>query len=125
MTARKTKAKTQAARANKGKPELGRILDFPHAMEAFANVCTAGDVKYTRITGKPARYNWRMGFPLSELVNSAMRHMMKVHNAVDLDDETKCYHMAEAMWNCAAFIETLERHGKQFDDRDVEGGLKS
>lgn len=115
----------QAARDNTGKPQLGRVLDFPHAMAAFANVCQAGDEKYTAITGADARYNWRRGFPLSKLVDSTMRHLTEAHNAVDIDEETACLHVAQAMWNCAAFIETQKRHGEEFDDRDFEGGLAS
>lgn len=103
--------KEQAMRFNGGKPQLSYILDFPNAMQAFVDVCMQGAEKYER-------HNWKKGMPVSEIMDSLLRHAMRFNLGEDYDKESGKLHVAHMMWNCAALIETLARHRAEFDDRD-------
>ena len=64
------------------------------ALLEIAQIYEAGSRKYTP-------HNWRLGMPLSEYLNSGIRHGMKAANG--WDDEN---HAAMAAWNFMGFIET-------------------
>ena len=102
----------RAMRFNKGKPQLSYLMDFPNAMLAFTAVCEMGAQKY-------ARHNWKKGMPVSQLVDSLLRHTMDFYRGEDVDKESGIIHAAHMMWNCAAIIETLARHPAETDDRDI------
>ena len=118
MATKKTTKPKQADRYNTGKPKLSYILDFPNAMTAMSRVCEQGAEKY-------ARHNWKKGMPVTEIEDSLMRHAMAFNACNDTDPESKQLHAAHMMWNCAALIEVLARHGNPlikgdniFDDRN-------
>lgn len=69
------------------------LLPFS-GIEAVAKVFEAGAKKYTAS-------NWRLGMPLSEYANSALRHSFKASQG--WQDEP---HPAMAAWNWLCFIET-------------------
>jgi len=100
-----------AKRFNSSKPELGYILDMPYAMLALSGVKTYGTKKY-------GRDNWKKGLPVRSITDSLLRHLMAFHNGEDLDEESGLAHMAHVMWNAAAIIEVLARHGDKLDNRD-------
>lgn len=110
---KKKSSKKQAMRFNENKPKLSYLLDFPNAVAEFANVCEFGAEKY-------ARHNWKQGMPITEMEDSLLRHMRAFHNCQDRDEETACEHLAHVMWNAAAMMEVLAKHGDSWDDRDWE-----
>lgn len=103
----------QAMRHNTGKVQLSYVLDFPNAIAAFSRVCEFGANKYER-------HNWKKGLPVSKTMDSTLRHLVQFQKGEDRDDESKCLHLAHAMWNIMAMMETLEAHGTDvaFDDRN-------
>jgi hypothetical protein len=69
------------------------LIPFQGLLEV-AQIFEAGAEKYTG-------NNWRLGMPLSEYANSAIRHSVKAANG--WNDEN---HAAMAAWNWLCFIET-------------------
>lgn len=100
---------SDALRFNTGKPELGYILTFPHALEGFAEVCSYGASKY-------AAYNYLRGAPLSQYVNCLMRHLQAWHRGEDLDSESGAPHLAHVVWNALTLAEMAQAQ-PQRDDR--------
>lgn len=98
-----------AMRFNEGKPQLSYLFDFQYAVDAFADVCTAGAKKYSRD-------NWKKGRKYRDTVDSLLRHVAAFQSGQDDDPETGCKHMAHAMWNCAALLEFGVTH-PELDDR--------
>lgn len=89
------------------------------ALREVGKVFQAGDKKYP----DPPR-NWERGMLYSKLINSTMRHLFGdpgKHNGWwyrdDIDSETKCLHLAQAITDLM-FLMTYEVRGlKQYDDR--------
>jgi len=100
-------------RKNGGKPKLSFVLDFPNAMEQVSRVMEAGAEKYER-------NNWKNGAPFSEMEDSMMRHILAFHNCKDDDVESAQSHLAHIICNASFIMETYERFGGEFDDRDWE-----
>lgn len=69
------------------------LLPF-YAIHRLSRVYENGAVKY-------GENNWRLGQPCSRYLNSALRHIMKAGAGWKDED-----HLAQAMWNIAAIIET-------------------
>ena len=92
-------------RTNKGRYDL-----LPaHAIYRLARVYQKGAAKY-------GDDNWRKGQPVRRTLDSALRHLFEFMEGYRDED-----HLAQAMWNLAAAIETLEgvRRGalpKELDD---------
>lgn len=73
----------------------GAFNQFPYfGMERVARIFEAGGIKYTP-------NNWRLGMPVSEYYNSAMRHVMKAANGWNDED-----HAAMGAWNLLCAMET-------------------
>jgi hypothetical protein len=93
---KRRKFKTGAVRDRgdlKGLPVLRAV----HALQRYDLHNQKGSLKYD------AR-NWEKGIPLSEFVNSAVRHLDKeIAGYADED------HEAAALWNIAHYIETKHR----------------
>ena len=115
---KKKKSKKRAVRYNQNKPQLSYILDAPHAMEGMVRVLEFGAEKYSR-------GNWKTGFPLSTVIDSMMRHLMKYQNGEDLDlnkdgkadkDHSGLPHVDHIMCN-AMFLSELARTKPEYDDR--------
>jgi len=89
----------EAARMNEGKPELGYLLEFPTAIEAFARVKMLGAAKYER-------GNWKKGGkPDNEYLDACLRHMTAFANGEEFASDSGCHHLAHAAWNLFALLE--------------------
>lgn len=100
-------------RFNESKPKLSYMLEFPKAMEATSRVMEFGADKYDR-------HNWKKGGPMSEQMDSLIRHAMAFQNCEDNDLESGESHLAHVICNAAFLLENYERFGGEFDDRDWE-----
>jgi len=88
-----------AERMNQGKPELGYLLEFPTAIEAFARVKMLGAAKYER-------GNWKKGGkPDNEYLDACLRHLTAFANGEMFADDSACLHLAHAAWNLFALME--------------------
>ena len=102
----------QAKRYNSGKAPLSYILYWPKAIEALANVCRKGEEKYEK-------FNYKKGAPVSQYMDSGLRHQTAFVNGEDLDPETQCYHLAMDIWNKFQALEVMltPEMKERFDDR--------
>lgn len=94
-------------RFNAGKPMLSLIDSY--ALTCLAEVLTFGAKKY-------AAHNWRQGIPLSESLDSLLRHVNAFNSGEDIDPESGLPHMAHVMCN-AMFILWTHKHKPEMDDR--------
>lgn len=62
------------------------------ALDAYCAVCAYGETKYSR-------GNYRLGAPVTEYLDSALRHLRSARNGQRIDDESGCLHLALAVWN--------------------------
>ena len=103
----KSDAKHAGLRYNEGK--LRYDLICPEQLKGLASVYTYGAGKY------PAG-NWCKGQAYSTILASLKRHIAAFESGEDYDAESKCQHMAHAMWNCGALI-SFAKFYPQGDDR--------
>lgn len=99
---------------NQGKAPL-HLLDS-YAIYQTAQVLAFGARKY-------AAHNWRKGIPLTELLDSAGRHLLEMQNGVDADPESGLHHAAHLMCN-AMMILAQSKYRPEMDDRfnpEIEG----
>lgn len=88
-----------AARHNDGKPQLGYIFHYPHALEALAKVMEQGAIKYEDM-------NWKKGNkPDGEYLDACARHIFKHINEGIHDEDIGVIHLAQAVWNLMTLIE--------------------
>jgi hypothetical protein len=88
--------KAGGARYNAGKEQYHSLPVL--AFKEIAKVGTQGAEKY-------GHFNWWKGQAFSTLVNSAMRHMLKVlWNPASVDPESGQYHAAHVAWNVMAIL---------------------
>jgi hypothetical protein len=73
------------------------------AQREYAKVWTEGLKKY------PAR-NWEKGFPFSEVIASAMRHLEAIRLGEEIDPEDGLLHSAHLMCNAAMLTEFYFTH---------------
>ena len=111
--------KSTAVRFNENKPQLSYILDAPNAMEGMVRVLEFGAIKYSR-------GNWKKGFPLSTVIDSMLRHLMKYQNGEDLDlnkdgkadkDHSGLPHVDHIMCNAMFLSELSKTNPELWDDR--------
>lgn len=100
--------KEQAMRFNEGKPELGYLLDFPHAIVGMASVAAFGAEKYERD-------NWKKGLPANQVINSLLRHLTSLKAGEVEDLESGLLHTSHITWNAMALAEMVEGNPK-FND---------
>ena len=98
-------------RENTGKPKLSYILDFPNSNAEVSRVLEMGADKYSR-------HNWKDGAPMTEIMDSLMRHLTAFHNGEDIDEESGQSHMAHVICNANFILENYYIHGTDIDDRD-------
>lgn len=103
----KSDSKHAGLRYNEGK--LRYDLICPEQLKGLASVYTYGAGKY------PAG-NWCKGQAYSTILASLKRHIAAFESGEDYDAESKCQHMAHAMWNCGALI-SFAKFYPQGDDR--------
>lgn len=98
-----------ALRYNEGKPSLSMVA--PEIIEGLAQVYMAGAKKYPK-------NNWRKGAPITQTMDSALRHIMKYlsHKHSDYDEETGCHHLYHAIWNLGTAVIHQEEY-PHLDDR--------
>ena len=111
----KTISKTGGVRYNGAKPKLSIVP--PELEEAVAEVLwKSADVN----GGKYELHNWRNGLPLTETVDSTIRHLKAfVHckHEDDLDPDSKLHHLKHAATNIAFLLHFVENDYKGLDDR--------
>lgn len=81
--------------SNTGKGLPSRIP--PAALRRLARRFEAGEPKY-------GEWNWRKGMPISNLADSAIRHLWSAMEGDASED-----HLAAALWNVVVWIDTSER----------------
>ena len=95
------------AKRAEGKPPLALIPRS--AMDAVAWGIVAGMKKH-------GRDDWRKGFPFTERLSSAMRHVTDFLEDEDTDKETGVCHLYLAMTQIAFVVEYMTTH-PECDDR--------
>ncbi len=100
--------------ANKKVP-LSRILDFP---TAIGMISTA--MEKSEKDGKYTRNGWKNGCPITESMDSVMRHVTSFYNGEDIDPETGVSNLALAATNLFFMIENYNYYGEKIDDRNKE-----
>lgn len=74
----------------------------------LARVLTAGAAKY-----QPR--NWELGMAWSKVLGPSRRHQNKFLRGEQIDEETKCHHLALAAWNLLALM-SYDLRGLGTDD---------
>lgn len=100
---------------DEGKPPLNLISNY--AMEELAKVLEQGAAKYSP-------WNWCEGLAYSRVIAAAKRHIASWENGIDLDEETKTNHLANAMCNLMFLLDYQARGMKEIDDRRPRHTLK-
>lgn len=98
-----------------GKPPLSRLPW--EALDEVAMVHLYGDEHY-------GFGNWRKGQPISELLNSALRHIEDSINGVDFDSKSGQRTLAHAAWNVLVALrqQVLSGDYELLDDRLAPDG---
>jgi hypothetical protein len=97
-------------RDNRGKFMLSMILEAPHALDGIAAVLEFGATKYSRS-------NWKKGLPVTEIIDSMLRHQMAYLNGEDHDPESHLPHVDHIACNALFLAEMGWRN--DMDDRPV------
>lgn len=82
------------------------LAAMPNALEAFCATCDYGEGKY-------ARGNFRKGAPVTQYLDSALRHILARMRGETADPESNCRHLGHALWNV---VEALDQPEER-DDR--------
>lgn len=82
---------------------------FISLAEGINRVCVKGAIKY-------APRNWQKGLSLRDCFDCAVRHLLKINNGVELDDEANEHHACHVAWNILA-ADWMLHNKKEFDDR--------
>ena len=96
-------------RHNNGKAQLSMLLDAPHALEDAAKVLEFGMAKYSR-------GNWLKGLPITEVIDSLLRHLVAFSNGENLDPESNLRHTGHIVVN-ALFLAEMYAIRPDLDDR--------
>jgi hypothetical protein len=80
----------QADRFNEDKPKFS-LIDLK-SLELMAEVLEYGAIKYSRD-------NWKMGLPLSEILDSMMRHIAAIQDGEMIDSESGLSHIGHIQCN--------------------------
>lgn len=83
------------------------------SIEALGDVLAYGASKYED-------HNWEKGIPFSKTYAAAMRHLLKWHKGIDLDDESGLHHMEHAFTNIMMIVTQIRRDRTDLDDRYVD-----
>lgn len=89
-----------------------RWRNFPmFLMKPLVEVGAYGEEKYDT-------YNFLKGLPISDTLDSLKRHLEKFESPYesDIDDESKCNHLAHIAWNALIALHNLEKRA-DLDDR--------
>lgn len=78
--------------ANTDTGTIGFLNSCGAALAAFTRVCDYGEIKYSR-------GNYRRGAPITEYLDSALRHLQALSNGEPFDPESEQPHGVLAVWN--------------------------
>lgn len=98
----------QADRHNLGKPKLSLALECSAGIEEAARVLEYGMAKYSRA-------NWKKGLPVTEILDSLLRHVDCVLKGEDIDAESGQTHAGHIAVNALFLAEMMRR--SECDDR--------
>lgn len=101
--------KGKALRYNEGKPKLSFLLSAPHAIHGLAKVMEYGSLKYSRD-------NWLKGLPMTEVMDSMLRHIVSFNSGEDADPESGLPHVDHILCN-ALFLSEFFYVNPGTDDR--------
>lgn len=97
-------------RHNTGKPKLSLVFDAPEALKQAAVILEQGIEEY-------GRRNWKKGLPLTEVIDSLLRHTLAFQNGEDMDPKSGEPHTGHIMCN-AIFLAQLAATRPDCDDRE-------
>lgn len=96
----------QADRYNSGKPKLSYIP--LNLLKDCADVFEFGAEKYDRD-------NWRKGLPVTEILDSLLRHIGEIQDGQYLDEESGLSHHGHMMCNVIFLTDALRNHPEKID----------
>ncbi len=103
-----------AAKADDGKVPLQLLCPF--AEEGTAKVLAFGRDKYTKITGKDASHNWKLGMDWTKVIGSIRRHLNAIMRGEDIDPDSGLPHVDHL--GCEImFLQSYMAQGIGTDDR--------
>lgn len=88
---------------------------FISLAEGINRVGVKGAVKY-------APRNWQKGLSVRDCFDCAVRHLLKINNGVELDEESGEHHACHTAWNILA-SDWMIRNKPGFDDRAKALGI--
>ena len=96
-------------RYNKGKLRWRNVPMF--LFRSIIEVGQFGETKYDT-------FNFLKGLPINDIMDSMKRHLDKFEdpNISDIDDESKCHHLAHVAWNALVALYVLKTR-PELDDR--------
>lgn len=97
---------TQADRFNEGKPEY-TLIHYP-SLEPMVRVLEYGCRKY-------ARDNWKKGLPAKSIIDSLLRHVIRLTEGERTDAESGLQHVGHILCN-AMFLSYVLNFKPEFDD---------
>lgn len=98
--------KDQGLRYNEGKPKWS-LVDFD-SLEGIVKVLEHGCKKYERD-------NWKKGMPVSEVLESLLRHVFALMRGEEKDKESGLPHIWHVQTN-AMFVDYITRNKPEFND---------
>lgn len=93
-------------------------------LEAFAEVTHKSSIPGG---GKYPMWNYKKGLGMTGVVDSAVRHLMKYRNRInvgDCDPESGLHDLKHALWNVAILVEQLTTHPEMDDRFDPDAPTK-
>lgn len=95
----------KADRFNTNKPKWS-IIDFP-SIEPLVKALEYGANKYSRD-------NWKKGLDEDEIIDSTLRHLIKLNQKEDIDEESGVMHEGHIMANMMFLVyQKLNRYNEQ------------
>lgn len=111
QSARNAEDKPSALRYNEGKPKLSMLMEMPDALTGVTHVLEFGAAKY-------ARSNFLNGLPMTQVVDSMARHLLKFMSGEDIDAESGLPHVDHIACN-ALFLSQFQHTHPHCDDRSI------
>ena len=102
-----------ALRYNDGKPRYS-LIDI-QSFEPMVRVLEYGIEKYSTAECS-GRDNWKKGLPVTEILDSALRHIDAILRGEDIDAESGLPHIGHLQCNIMFLAHTLKHH-PHLDDR--------
>ena len=101
----------QGSRDNGDKPVISMVMEAPNAIEGIAKVLMFGAEKYDRA-------NWKRGLKYTEIIDSMQRHILKIMDGEDLDEESGLHHAFHIGCN-SLFLAEMMATRPDMDDRPM------